>query len=90
MRRIEIAKILRNESDLLAKYFLSNPSEISNFNKSYRKFLKHIKFKCLSWQYQNLSDISIAYHKHLNGSQNICLKYLIIEPLDFKEQERDS
>ena len=32
MRRIEIAKILRNESNLLAKYFLSNPSEISNFN----------------------------------------------------------
>ena len=33
MRRIEIAKILRNESDFLAKYFLSNPSEISNFNR---------------------------------------------------------
>ena len=36
MRRIEIAKILRNESDLLAKYFLSNPSEISNFNNRCR------------------------------------------------------
>ena len=32
MRRVEIAKILRNESDFLAKYFLSNPSEIFNFN----------------------------------------------------------
>ena len=32
MRRIEIAKILRNESDFLAKYFLSKLSEISNFN----------------------------------------------------------
>ena len=37
MRRIEIAKILRNESDFLAKYFLSNPSEISNFNKCEEK-----------------------------------------------------
>ena len=35
MRRIEIAKILRNESDFLAKYFLSNPSEISNFNRGW-------------------------------------------------------
>ena len=33
MRRIEIAKILRNESDFLAKYFLSKLSEISNFNR---------------------------------------------------------
>ena len=32
MRRIKIAKILRNESDFLAKYFLSKLSEISNFN----------------------------------------------------------
>ena len=35
MRRIKIAKILRNESDFLAKYFLSNPSEIPNFNNIY-------------------------------------------------------
>ena len=55
-----------------------------------RMFLKHIKLRCQSWQYQNLSDISIAYDKHLNGSQNICSKYLIIEPQDCKEQERDS
>ena len=34
MRRIEIAKILRNESDFLAKYFLSKLSEIPNFNSS--------------------------------------------------------
>ena len=33
MRRIEIAKILRNESDFLAKYFLSKLSEIPNFNR---------------------------------------------------------
>ena len=32
MRRIKIAKILRNESDFLAKYFLSKLSEIPNFN----------------------------------------------------------
>ena len=32
MRRIKIAKILRNESDFLAKYFLSKLSEILNFN----------------------------------------------------------
>ena len=35
MRRIEIAKILRNESDFLAKYFLSKLSEISNFNTNH-------------------------------------------------------
>ena len=51
-----------------------------------------VKLRCQSqsWQYQNLSDISIAYDKHLNGSQNIYSNHPIIEPLDCKEQERDS
>ena len=55
-----------------------------------KTYQTQIHLTCQSWQYQNLSDISIAYDKHLNGSQNICSKYLIIEPLNCKEQERDS
>ena len=74
MRRIEIAKILRNESDFLAKYFLSKLSEISNFNNQvvFRKD-KEVsrdpnKVCMLSWKMKKGKDVGFYNHpNHLSS-----------------------
>ena len=62
MRRVEIAKILRNESDFLAKYFLSNPSEIFNFNSIMGQHnFNFLHGAALSWSQFIFSKLSSSW-----------------------------
>ena len=61
MRRIKIAKILRNESDFLAKYFLSNLSEIPNFNRLDLNFIFTLVEK-LSYGEEDDNDEGVEHH----------------------------
>ena len=49
------------------------------------EFWKYFQLRWHSWKDKDLSDILIAYDKHLNGSQYINSNYPIIEPLHCKE-----
>ena len=82
MRRIEIAKILRNESDLLAKYFLSNPSEISNFNTE----IYYCKESLIS---SKVCSSSAAEFCQLGRSSSICQlrKYQLMIYISFLRQD---